>query len=88
MDSQDHLQNAIEYPRKYQKESVEVGDSEPDADNTYTENHDVDDDSPRSRSEKVSASLKSNMQTCNQWIKTGAIISYQKSSSQSCHEKF
>ena len=53
MESQDHLQNAIEYLRKYQKESIGVGDIEPD--NTHTANHDVDDDNPRPRSVKVSS---------------------------------
>ena len=70
MESQDHLQTVIEYLRKYQKESGEVGDSEPD--NTHAENHDVDDGNPRPRSEKVSSSFGSNMQICKEWIKTGA----------------
>ena len=70
MECQDHLQNAIDYLRKYQKDSIEVGDSEPD--NTHTENHDVDDDNSRPRSEKVSSSFGSKyvknepkLQICN-----------------------
>ena len=75
MESQDHLQNAIEYRSKCQKESVGARDSEPD--NTYTENHNVDDENPRPRSEKVSAFFGSNVQICKEWIKTGACtVSY------------
>ena len=46
----------IEYLRKYKKESVEVGDSEPD--NTHTENHDVDEDHPRLEKSELSCWTK------------------------------